>query len=126
MLDVPPQTDLPYPISRVMSEYTEQHHESEHDPTLASCCQRDLAQQAQDRKHLQRLQAADRSTVRADMTAAVLATPNHSDHNASSEASSDLSAENEAGDTHDLICGNRGDLSRLSQMTDTFCRPAAL
>ena len=74
-----------------MSLCTEQHQESEHDPTLASCCQRDLAQQARDWKCLQRLQAADCSTVRTDMTAAaVLATPNVPDQQALSDASSDL------------------------------------
>ncbi|KAL3139563.1 hypothetical protein ABBQ38_003883 [Trebouxia sp. C0009 RCD-2024] len=79
-----------------MSQCVEQHQESEHDPTLASCCQRDLAQQAQDWKCLQQLQAADRSTVRTDMTTAVLATPSVSAQQAASHASSETSSDTEA------------------------------
>ena len=89
-------------ISQIMNTCARHHHEPDHDPTLASCCQRDLAQQAQDRKCLQRLQAADRSNVRTEMFAAVLATPNDSD---SQPGSSDLSCEDEAGETH--TCDHR-------------------
>ena len=83
-----------------MGMCADHHLESDHDPTMASCCQRDLAQQAQDRKCLQRLQAADRSTVRADMTAAVLSTHNDSHPPPPSQESFDLSSEGEAGETH--------------------------
>ena len=83
-----------------MSTCDGHHHEPDHDPTLASCCQRDLAQQAQNRKHLQRLQATDCSTVRTDMTAAVLATPTESDPKPHSQEFSDLPSEDEADGIH--------------------------
>ena len=84
-------------MSRCDGHHHEPDHDPTHDPTLASCCQRDLAQQAQNRKHLQRLQAADRSTFRTDMTAAVLATPIESDLQPLSQQFSDLPSEDEAG-----------------------------
>ena len=93
-------------------------HVSDHDPTLASCCQRDLAQQAQNRKHLYRLQAADCSTARSNMSAAVLATPNSSDQPLSEEFS-DISSEDEAGDTYGLVCCRRR--SPLEMLTDVIC-----
>lgn len=96
---VPSNTNLLLLISRAMSHCVEQYQEAEHDPTLASCCQRDLAQQAQDWKCLQRLQAADRSTVRTDMTTAVLATPSVSAQQTPSHASSEFPSDTEAGDT---------------------------
>ena len=52
-----------------------EEYDDEFDVTMASCCQRDLAQQAQARLHLKRLKAVDPSTRRADLTSAVLATP---------------------------------------------------
>ncbi len=59
-----------------MNSCDEQHHmHGRHDPTLDSCCERDLAQQAQARLHLKRLEAVDPSTARAGMTAAVLGVP---------------------------------------------------
>lgn len=85
-------------INHAMSLCAGHHHEPDHDPTLASCCQRDLAQQAQDIRCLQRLQATDRSTVRTDMTAAVLAAPNYSDPQSPAQEFSDLSSEDEAGE----------------------------
>ncbi len=51
------------------------HGHGRHDPTMDSCCERDLAEQAQARVHLKRLQAVDPSTARFGMTAAVLGTP---------------------------------------------------
>ncbi len=42
---------------------------------MDSCCERDLAEQAQARVHLKRLQAVDPSTARSSMAAAVLGTP---------------------------------------------------
>ncbi len=42
---------------------------------MGSCCERDLAEQAQARVHLKRLQAVDPSTARSGMAAAVLGTP---------------------------------------------------
>lgn len=42
---------------------------------MDSCCERDLAEQAQARVHLMRLQAVDPSTARSGMAAAVLGTP---------------------------------------------------
>lgn len=42
---------------------------------MDSCCERDLAEQAQAWVHLKRLQAVDPSTARSGMAAAVLATP---------------------------------------------------
>ncbi len=42
---------------------------------MDSCCERDLAEQAQARVHLKRLQAVDPSTARSGMAAAVLGTP---------------------------------------------------
>jgi len=52
-----------------------QHGHGRHDPTMDSCCERDLAEQAQARVHLKRLQAVDPSTARSGMAAAVLGTP---------------------------------------------------
>ena len=42
---------------------------------MDSCCERDLAEQAQARVRLKRLQAVDPSTARSGMAAAVLGTP---------------------------------------------------
>ncbi len=52
-----------------------QHGHGRHDPTMDSCCERDLAEQAQARVHLKRLQAVDPSTARSGMAVAVLGTP---------------------------------------------------
>ena len=51
------------------------HEHGRHDLTMDSCCERDLAEQAQARVHLKRLQAVDPSTARSGMAAAVLGTP---------------------------------------------------
>ena len=51
------------------------HGHDGHDPTMDSCCERDLAEQAQAQRHLERLRAVDPSTTRSSMSAAVLGTP---------------------------------------------------
>ena len=50
-------------------------NEDGQDPTMASCCERDLAEQAKARIHLMRLRAVVPSNARAGVTAAVLGTP---------------------------------------------------
>jgi hypothetical protein len=64
---------------------------------MDSCCERDLAEQAQARVHLKRLQAVDPSTARFGMTAAVLgirvSSPEERD-------SMEESTEEDAGEAH--------------------------
>ena len=109
-----------------MSTCAGHHHEPDHDPTLASCCQRDLAQQAHDWKRLQRLQAADCSTIRTDMTATILATPNRIDPQPPSQESSDFSSEDEAGEAHICHLRKRRSPRRMLTYCYMFCRAAAL
>lgn len=76
------------------------HGHGRHDPTMDSCCERDLAEQAQARVHLKRLQAVDPSTARFGMTAAVLGTPTVSVSSHEERDSMEESTEEDAGEAH--------------------------
>ncbi len=67
---------------------------------MDSCCERDLAEQAQARVHLKRLQAVDPSTARFGMTAAVLGTPTVSVSSHEERDSMEESTEEDAGEAH--------------------------
>ena len=69
------------------------------DPAMASCCQRDLAEQAQASKILRKLQTADPSVVRTNFSSAVLGDPSHSDQ----QQVSDILSEDEAGHAPDPV-----------------------
>lgn len=72
------------------------------DPAMASCCQRDLAEQAQASKILQKLQTADPSVVRTDLSSAVLGAPSCSDQ----QEVSDIMSEDEAGHAAEFVGKN--------------------
>ncbi len=64
---------------------------------MDSCCERDLAEQAQARVHLKRLQAVDPSTARLGLAAAVLGTPTISVSSHEEWNSTEQSTEEDAG-----------------------------
>ena len=74
------------------------HGHDRHDPTMDSCCERELAEQAQARVHLMRLQAVDPSTARFGMAAAVLGTPTVSVSSHEEWDSMEESTEEDAGE----------------------------